>query len=53
MAKSTAVLLKKKKIDDAKEAILEKQIDPELKLLLSNDNKTESMLDDLLKGVKM
>ena len=40
---------KKKKIEDAKEAEMEKQVDPELKVALENNQFTEDMLSMLLK----
>ena len=44
-------LIKKKKIELAKEDELEKKVDPELKYFLNNKNNSENLLDTLLKGV--
>ena len=47
--KKDAIVAKKKKEQDKKEAELEKQVDPDLKLALSNEQFTEDMLGMLLK----
>ena len=42
----------RKKLEEAKEEAMEKNIDPELNILLKNDSHTEGMLNILLKESK-